>query len=69
MSVEDVFGGLRINGQDWLHIVMQILQPDAIPFDSNAPNAAAYACKVWLSIKTRPALDVFFFFSSFLQPA
>ena len=43
LLVEDVFSGFRIIGQHWLHIVSQTSQQRHDPFDSDAPNAAAYS--------------------------
>ena len=42
LSVEAVFGGLRINGQRWLHLVTQVSQQRHDSFRL-APNAAAYS--------------------------
>ena len=43
-SMEDVFGGNRINGPHRLHLVPKILQQRhcAIPSDSDEANDAAY---------------------------
>ena len=40
LSVDNVFGGLRIDGKHCLHHVSEVTHNN--PFDSDAPNAAAY---------------------------